>query len=86
MTVNQPRPVKSPEEPGVREHQGLLVGAAAMMAAGFLTTFLSPLLAISYGSGPECFGPSGGAEPGCVGPGSPAVYSIARNGVRGLRV
>ena len=30
------------------EHRGLVVGAAGMMAAGFLTTFLSPLLAVSF--------------------------------------
>lgn len=30
------------------EHKGLVVGAAGMMAAGFLTTFLSPLLAVSF--------------------------------------
>ncbi|MCH9666466.1 MAG: MFS transporter [Actinomycetia bacterium] len=48
MTVNQPHSVATADGPGAREHKGLLVGAAAMMAAGFLTTFLSPLLAISF--------------------------------------
>ncbi|MDY6996072.1 MAG: MFS transporter [Actinomycetota bacterium] len=30
------------------EHRGLVVGSAGMMVAGFLTTFLSPLLAVSF--------------------------------------
>ncbi|MGY4710579.1 MFS transporter [Mycolicibacterium sp. CBM1] len=36
------------KEHAVKEHKGLLVGAAAMMVAGFLTTLLSPLLAVSF--------------------------------------
>ncbi len=48
MTVNQPHSMAPADAPGAKEHKGLLVGAAAMMAAGFLTTFLSPLLAISF--------------------------------------
>ncbi|MCH9735058.1 MAG: MFS transporter [Actinomycetia bacterium] len=48
MTVNQPLPVASPDQSGVKEHKGLLVGAAAMMTGGVLTTFLSPLLAVSF--------------------------------------
>jgi MFS family permease len=31
-----------------REHKGLVVGAAGMMVAGILTTFLSPLLAVMF--------------------------------------
>lgn len=30
------------------EHRGLAVGSAGMMVAGFLTTFRSPLLAVSF--------------------------------------
>ncbi|MGB0436664.1 MAG: MFS transporter [Mycobacterium sp.] len=48
MTVNQSHPVGSPERPDTKEHRGLVVGAAGMMAAGFMTTFLSPLLAVSF--------------------------------------
>ncbi len=33
---------------GNAEHHGLVAGSAGMMVAGFLTTFLSPLLAISF--------------------------------------
>lgn len=47
MTVN-PAPVAPQAEPGTKEHKGLVVGAAGMMVAGFLTTFLSPLLAVSF--------------------------------------
>ena len=36
------------DEPGSKEHRGLVVGAAGLMAAGFLTTFLSPMLAVSF--------------------------------------
>ncbi|MCX2930959.1 MFS transporter [Mycobacterium sp. CVI_P3] len=38
----------SADLPAVKEHRGLVVGAAAMMVAGFLTTLLSPLLAVSF--------------------------------------
>ncbi|MCB0947735.1 MAG: MFS transporter [Mycobacterium sp.] len=38
----------SADGPGAKEHKGLLVGAAAMMTGGVLTTFLSPLLAVSF--------------------------------------
>lgn len=48
MTVNQPHSVASADGPGAKEHKGLLVGAAAMMTGGVLTTFLSPLLAVSF--------------------------------------
>jgi MFS family permease len=48
MTVDQPLPVTSPDRPSLKEHKGLLVGAAAMMTGGVLTTFLSPLLAVSF--------------------------------------
>ncbi|MCH9640805.1 MAG: MFS transporter [Actinomycetia bacterium] len=48
MTVNQSHAVASPEGRGPKEYKGLVVGAAGMMAAGFMTTFLSPLLAVSF--------------------------------------
>ncbi|MGB0973062.1 MAG: MFS transporter [Mycobacterium sp.] len=48
MTVDHPLPATSPDRPSVKEHKGLLVGAAAMMTSGVLTTFLSPLLAVSF--------------------------------------
>ncbi len=48
MTLTPSHPVAPPDQPGMKEHRGLVVGAAGMMAAGFLTTFLSPLLAISF--------------------------------------
>jgi MFS family permease len=47
MAVN-PAPVVPRDELGTKEHKGLVVGAAGMMVAGFLTTFLSPLLAVSF--------------------------------------
>jgi len=47
MAVNPAR-VATHNEPSPKEHKGLVVGAAGMMAAGFLTTFLSPLLAVSF--------------------------------------
>jgi MFS family permease len=45
MTVN-PAPVASQDEPGTKEHKGLVVGTAGTMVTRFLTTFLSPLLAV----------------------------------------
>jgi MFS family permease len=47
MAVN-PAPVVPRDELGTKEHKGLVVGAAGMMVAGFLPTFLSPLLAVSF--------------------------------------
>ena len=43
-----PTPAAAHDEPGRKEHKGLVVGAAGLMAAGFLTTFLSPMLAVSF--------------------------------------
>jgi len=47
MAVN-PTPAAAHDESGRKEHKGLVVGAAGLMAAGFLTTFLSPVLAVSF--------------------------------------
>ena len=47
MAVNPAR-VAPHDQAGPQEHRGLVVGAAGLMAAGFLTTFLSPLLAVSF--------------------------------------
>lgn len=43
-----PARVGPQDGPGTTEHRGLVVGAAGMMVAGFLTTLLSPLLAVSF--------------------------------------
>lgn len=47
MAVN-PAPAGHHNEPGSKEHAGLVAGAAGLMVAGFLTTFLSPMLAVSF--------------------------------------
>ena len=47
MAVNSAR-VGGDNGPAQKERKGLVVGAAAMMVAGFLTTILSPQLALSF--------------------------------------
>lgn len=43
-----PAPLLNTASVAPAEHRGLVVGSSAMMVAGFLTTFLSPLLAVSF--------------------------------------
>lgn len=50
LGVVNPASTRSAETPEAKEHKGLVGGASGLMVAGFLTTLLSPLIAVSFAS------------------------------------
>lgn len=48
MSANTTPPVVARDKPHLREHPGLVAGAAGANVAGVFTTFLSPVLAILF--------------------------------------